>query len=92
MDQALRFSLPHLDLSKQVRLESVANLPHQRLLLSLCFENFRKFFTCMLSTQGITKISPLEYLIQSNLRGLQEDFGKDIVEKSKASLLMETNV
>jgi len=91
-DQALRFSLTDFAVDKQVRLESVANLPHQRLLLSLCFENFRKFFTCMLSSQGGSKISPLEYLIQSNLRGLQEDFGADVVEESKVSMSREASV
>jgi len=52
-----------------VILESISNIAHSRMLLSLCFENFRKFFNTYLeTTQG--ELSPIEKLI-SNVDSLK---------------------
>lgn len=54
-----------------VYLASISSIPHSRLLLSLCFEDFRKFFKGFLKSSEFT-YSPLECLIQSNIDKLRE--------------------
>jgi hypothetical protein len=67
----IRLVQPISDMTEIV-LESISTLPHNRLLLSLCFENFRKFFTQMISTPTDAKLSVLERLALSDLKGLRE--------------------
>jgi RNA polymerase Rpb1, domain 5 len=55
-----------------IKLESISSIPHSRLLLSLCFENFRKFFRTFMESVEIT-YSPLEILMQSDLKRLLLD-------------------
>ncbi|MEM0174142.1 MAG: hypothetical protein QXI16_06535, partial [Sulfolobaceae archaeon] len=57
-----RFS-DNIDPDTEIILESISNIAHSRLLLSLCFENFRKFFNTYLDSTQI-KLSPLELLIK----------------------------
>jgi len=68
----LRFTDSPIDSQTEVLLESISSLPHHRLLLSLCFENFRKFFLQMVYTQSSRQLSPLERLALSDLKGLRE--------------------
>ncbi len=61
--------IDNVSLSDTVVLQSISNIAHSRLLLSLCFENFRKFFNTYLASTQV-ELSPLEKLID-NLNSLQ---------------------